>query len=37
LSIIGETPPRSATPAATAAAASDKKSFVVQVVEQSAK
>jgi hypothetical protein len=37
LSIIGETPPRSATPAVTAAAATEKKSFVVQVVEQSAK
>jgi anti-sigma factor RsiW len=37
LSITGEAPPRSATPATTAAAATEKRSFVVQVVEQSAK
>jgi hypothetical protein len=37
LSITGETPPRSATPATTAAAATEKKSFIVQIVEQSAK
>jgi hypothetical protein len=43
LSIIGETPPRSATPAtvqqpgSTIPATEEKKSFVVQVVEQSAK
>jgi hypothetical protein len=37
LSIMGEAPPRSATPATTAAAATEKKSFVVQVVEQLAK
>jgi hypothetical protein len=37
LSIMGEAPTRSAGPAATAAAATDKKSFVVQIVEQSAK
>jgi hypothetical protein len=34
---MGEAPTRSATPATTAAAATDKKSFVVQVVERSAK
>ena len=37
LSIMREAPPRSATPAATAATATEKKSFIVQIVEQSAK
>jgi hypothetical protein len=37
LSIMGEAPPRSATPATTAAAETEKKSFIVQIVEQSAK
>ena len=37
LSIMGEVPPGSATPAATASAAADKKSFIVQIVEQSTK
>ena len=37
LSIMGEAPPGSATPATTASAAAEKKSFIVQIVEQSAK
>jgi hypothetical protein len=37
LSIMGEAPPRSATPATTEAAETEKKSFIVQIVEQSAK
>ena len=37
LSIMGEAPMRSATPATTAVATTEKKSFIVQIVEQSAK
>jgi hypothetical protein len=37
LSIMGEAPTGSAAPATTAAAAAEKKSFIVQIVEQSAK